>query len=236
MVAQIDVCGRCVGQSGEKLCGDRIEIVRGEAGVTAILADGHGGGEKAAILASLAVKMMSAMLARGEPIEEIAGMIVESQPAGKSESVDYSAFTIIQVIPSGTIFISQMETPDVVLLRRGKPVELKASRKTLQGRVIRSGVSSVGDADTVIAVGSGLLRAGAGRNLRDGWRLEQISAYMRNAWTPRVSAEKLVRLLLSAGGSLARGKSTDDFSALVFRAHRQNRNDSGGNGTWLTEH
>lgn len=220
MAAQIDVCGRCVGRSGEKLCGDRIEIVRGEAGVTAMLADGPGGGEKAAILASLAVKMMLAMLARGEPIEEIAGMIVESQPAGKSESVGYSAFTIVQIIPSGTIFISQMETPDVVLLRRGKPVELKTSRKALQGRVVRSGVSNVGEADTIVAVGGGLLRAGAGRNLRGGWKAGQISAYMRNAWTPGVSAEKLARLLLSAGISLARGKPEDDLSALVFRARR----------------
>ena len=220
MTARIDAYGDCVSQYGGKLCGDRIEIVRSEAGVTAILADGRGGGAKAAMLASLAVKMMSAMLARGEPIEEIADMIVESQPAGGNESVDHSAFTILQVIYSGTIFISQMETPDVILLRRGKPTGLKTERKTWRGRIIRSGISNVREADTIVAVGNGMLRAGAERNLKDGWTLGRISAYMGNAWGPRVTAEKLARLLLAAGDSLFFGKPKDDLSALVFRVHR----------------
>ncbi|CAB1240655.1 PPM-type phosphatase domain-containing protein [Ruminococcaceae bacterium BL-6] len=220
MAARIDAYGDCVNQSGGKLCGDRIEIVRSEAGVTAILADGRGGGAKAAMLASLAVKMMSAMLARGEPIEEIADMIVESQPAGGNESVDHSAFTILQVIYSGTIFISQMETPDVILLRRGKPAGLKTERKTRQGRIIRSGISNVRDADTIVAVGNGMLRAGAERDLKSGWTLSRISSYMGNAWGPRVTAEKLARLLLAAGDSLSFGKPKDDLSALVFRVHR----------------
>ena len=230
MAVPIDVCGRCVNRFGEKLCGDRIEIVRNEAGVTAILADGLGGGAKAAILASLAVKMMSAMLARGEPIEEIAGMIVRSQPAGDGATADYSAFTILQVTSGGAVFVSQTGTPDVVFLRRGKPVGLEPVRKTVEGRIIRSGVSGAGEVDTMVAVGSGLLRAGADRELREGWTLKQISAYMANAWTPRVTAEKLVRLLLAAGGSLSRGKPKDDFSALVFRMHRSNRQDVGEHG------
>ncbi len=220
MAVQIDVSGACDNPSAERLCGDRIEIVRGEAGVTAILADGLGGGAKAAILSSLAVKMAETMLERGEPIEEIARMIVKSQPAGKRENADYAAFTILQVIPSGTIFLAQMETPDVIFLRRRKPVERQTSRKTVEGRIIRSAVLSVGEADTLVAVGSGLLRAGAGRALRSGWKLEQIAAYMANASAPRVSAAKLVRLLLSAGRSLSRGKGKYDLSALVFRMHR----------------
>lgn len=222
MVARIDAYGDCVNQYGEELCGDRIEIIRSEAGVTAILADGTGGGAKANMLASLAVKMMSALLARGVSIEEIADMIVESQPAGKDEGVGYSAFTIIQVIYSGTVFLAQMETPDVLLLHRGKPVDLKMHQKIRQGRIIRSGVSSVRNADTIIAVSNGMVHAGAERDLKDGWKLSQISAYMGNASTPRVTAEKLVHLLLTASSTLSGGKPKDDFSALAFRINRQN--------------
>lgn len=220
MIARIDAYGDCVNRYGEILCGDRIEIVQSEAGVTAILADGMGGGAKANMLASLAVKMMSAMLTRGTPLEEIADMIVESQPAGKDEGIGYSAFTIIQVIYSGTIFISQMETPDIILLRRGKPVKLETHRKTREGRIIRNGTSHVQDVDTIIAVSNGMLHAGTERNLKNGWKLNQITAYMENASSPRISAERLVRLLLSASNSLAREKPKDDFSALVFRVNR----------------
>jgi hypothetical protein len=220
LIARINAYGDSISRYGEELCGNRIEIVRGEAGVTAILADGMGGGIKANMLASLAVQMMSAMLARGEPVEKIADMIVESQPAGPEEGVGYSAFTIVQAIYSGMIFFAQMGTPDVVLLRRGKPVELQTRRTTVDGRVIRNGVSNLREVDTLVAVSSGMLRAGAGRDLKSGWTRNQIAVYMENASTPRVTAEKLARLLLSAAKSLSRGKPGDDFSALVFRVGR----------------
>lgn len=220
MVVQIDACGRCINPVTDGLCGSRIKIVQSEAGVTAILADGFGGDAKAAILSSLAVKMMSAMLARSEPIEEIADMIVDSQPVGKNEHEDYSAFTILQIINSGMIFVSQMETPDVILLRHGKPVDLKPSRKIRQGKAIRNSILSTRDADTIIAVGNGLLQAGVKRDLQEGWKLKQISTYMANASTRRVTAEKLVRLLLSAGNSLSCGESKNNLSALVFRVSR----------------
>lgn len=220
MAVQIDAYGRCISPGPDGLCGSRIKIVQSEAGVTAILTDGFGGDAKAAILSSLAVKMMLAMLARGEPIDEIADMIVDSQPIGKNKREDYSTFTILQISNSGMIFVSQMETPDAILLRHGKPVDLKPSRKIRQGRVIRNALLRTRDVDTVIAVGNGLLQAGAKRNLQGGWKLKQISAYMANASTRRVTAEKLVRLLLSAGSSLSRGESKDNLSALVFRVSR----------------
>lgn len=220
MAVQIDACGRCINPVPNELCGSRIKIVQSEAGVTAILADGLGGNAKAAILSSLAVKMMSAMLARGEPIEEIADMIVDSQPVGKNEREDYSTFTILQTTNSGMIFVSQMETPDVILLHHGKPVDLKPSQKIRQGRVIRNAILSTKDADTIIAVGNGLLQVGAKRDLQEGWKLKQISAYMANASTRRVTAEKLVHLLLSAGNSLSCGEFKDNLSALVFHVSR----------------
>ena len=220
MAVQIDAYGRCISPGPDGLCGSRIKIVQSEAGVTAILTDGFGGDAKAVILSSLAVKMMLAMLARGEPIDEIADMIVDSQPIGKNKREDYSTFTILQISNSGMIFVSQMETPDAILLRHGKPVDLKPSRKIRQGRVIRNALLRTRDVDTVIAVGNGLLQAGAKRNLQGGWKLKQISAYMANASTRRVTAEKLVRLLLSAGSSLSRGESKDNLSALVFRVSR----------------
>ena len=122
MAVRVEAFGDSVRKYGEELCGDRVEIVRDGAGVTAMLADGMGGGIEANVLSSLAVKMMSTLLGRRAPVEEIAGMIAESQPAGREEGVSHSAFTIIQVSPGGAISLAQMETPDVLLFRRGKPV------------------------------------------------------------------------------------------------------------------
>lgn len=217
MTVQVDAAGDSINKYGEQLCGDRIEIVRSASGVTAMLADGKGGGIKANMLASLAVKMMSTLLAGGTPVEEIADMIVESQPAGREDGVSYSAFTLIQVIFGGMIYIAQMETPDVLLFQRGKPVRVETRGRTRQGRLIRFGVSNCGEADTAVAVSNGMLNAGGGRDLENGLRLQDISTFMAHAHSPGVAPEKLVRLLLNAGSSLSRKKPKEDLSAVVFR-------------------
>lgn len=220
MTVRVDAAGDSINKYGEQLCGDRIEIIRGASGVTAMLADGKGGGIKANMLASLAVKMMSTLLDGGTPVEEIADMIVESQPAGREDGVSYSAFTLIQVIFSGMIYIAQMETPDVLLFQRGQPVRVETRGRTRQGRLIRFGVSSCGEADTVVAVSNGMLNAGGGRSLKKGWRLQDISTFMAHAYSPGVAPEKLIRLLLNAGSSLSCRKPEEDLSAVVFRMKR----------------
>ena len=214
MGIRIDAFGDSVNKFGEELCGSRVEIIRGETGVAAILADGMGSGAKANLLAALAVNMMFSMLGRGEPIEEVADMIVDSQPAGRPDGVGYSAFTIIQATSGGTIYIAQMETPDVVLLYHGKPVPVCMNERIRRGKVIRTGVFSCRQADTVVAYGSGVLKVGT----RDvGWRPETIAAYMANAYRPKIPAEKLARLLLAASGSLSGHRPENDLSSLVFR-------------------
>lgn len=217
MTVQIDASGDSVKKYGEVLCGDRVEIVRDNKGITAMLADGTGGGAKSNILSSLAAKMMSTMLNRGESIEKITDMIVESQPAGREEGVSYSAFTLIQVIFSGKIFIAQLETPDVLLFQRGKPVPMETRREIRQGRLIRVGVSDCKKADTVVAVSNGVLGAGVGLNLKKGWRMEHISTFLANAYHPRITSEKLVRLLLNVSGSLSSHRQKDDLSAVAIR-------------------
>lgn len=217
MDVQIDAFGDSINKYGEELCGNRVEIIRSEAGVTAILADGMGNGAKANMLASIAVKMTSAMISRGEPIEDFADMIVDSQPAGKQDGVGYSAFTLVQVIFSGTIYIAQMEMPDVILLHHGKPAHINMSKKMKQGKIIRTGVMSFKTADTVIAVSNGVLNAAGERKIESGWHLKNITAFMMNAYHSKISAEKLTQLLLTASNSLSNNKPEDDLSVLTFR-------------------
>jgi len=218
MYIKIDAYGGCIQKYGEELCGDQVKIIRNPSGVTAILADGLGGGTKAGLMTSFTAKMMETMCKSGVPIGQAADMIVEFQPeSGKQDGARKVAFTLIQIPFKGTMHVEQFDTPDVILLRRGKPVPMQVSRRVLCGKTIRSGAMAIKQADTVIAVGSGMLGAAAKRNLKNGWRLETLSTYMQNAYHPRASAEHLVRLLLNAGNSLSFGKPEKDLSAMVFR-------------------
>lgn len=227
MAVKIDAFSACVPKYDEVFCEDQIRILRNEAGIAAILADGTNGGAKANLLTAFAVKMMTAMQGSGISLRQVADMIVESQPAGgKAESAGSTGFTLIFALFSGEIHVEQFDTPDVLLLRRGKPVPMETALRALHGKTIRSGTITAKQADTVIAVGSGMLAAGAGRNLKDGWNLKTIAAYMANAYEPRITAETITRLLLAAGSSLAFERSQNDLSALVIRIEdgvRQNR-------------
>lgn len=227
MAVKIDAFSACVPKYDEVFCEDQIRILRNEAGIAAILADGTNGGAKANLLTAFAVKMMTAMQGSGISLRQVADMMVESQPAGgKTESAGSTGFTLIFALFSGKIHVEQFDTPDVLLLRRGKPVPMETALRALHGKTIRSGTITAKQADTVIAVGSGMLAAGAGRNLKDGWNLKTIAAYMANAYEPRITAETITRLLLAAGSSLAFERSQNDLSALAIRIEdgvRQNR-------------
>jgi len=218
MAIKIDAFGACLNQHGEEICGDQVKVFQNELSVTAMLVNGVGGGVKANLLTSFAVKMVSALLKEGESIGEIANTIVESQPSGKrQDGINYFTFTLIQALFSGAIYIEQLEAPDVILLLRGKPFLIDMNQRILHGKTIRSGACSIKQADTIIAVGSGILNAGTDRDLRNGWNLETISAYMMNAYNPRATAQDLAQLLTTAGDSLSYGRPKDDLSALVFR-------------------
>lgn len=217
MAVRIDAFGDSVCRHGELLCGNRIEILRQKSGVTAILADGRGGGVRANMLASLAVQMASTLLAQKASVEEIADILVESQPAGREEGVSYAAFTLVQADFSGAVSAAQMETPDLFLLRQGRPVCVRTREKTRGGRLIRLLTADSGAADTLVAVSRGMLRAAEGRDLREGWQPRTICGFLSNAYHPSVTPEKLVSLLLNAGRTLARQKPKDDLSALAFR-------------------
>lgn len=227
MAVTIDAFSACVPKYNEVFCEDQIRILQLEAGIAAVLADGAGGGAKANLLTAFAVKMMTAMQGSGITIRQLADMMVESQPAGgKTESAGSTGFTLIFALFSGEIHVEQFETPDIILLRRGKPVPMETTRRTLHGKTICSGTITAKQADTVIAVGSGMLTAGAGRNLKNGWSLNAIAAYMANAYEPRITAETITRLLLAAGSSLALERSQNDLSVLAMRIKdgiRQNR-------------
>lgn len=217
MGVRIDAFGDSVSKYGEELCGSRVEIYRSDPGVTAILADGMGSGAKANLLAAMAVQMTMSMLGRGEPIEGVADMIVDSQPGGREEGVGYSAFTLIQAGFSGMIYIAQMETPDAVLLCRGRPACVRMNERIRQGKLIRTGILSCKEADTVVAYSRGVLKTGRDGTRTAGWQGETIASYMANAYHPKITAEKLARLLLAASDSLSGHRPEHDLSALAFR-------------------
>jgi hypothetical protein len=221
----IDAFGDSISKYGEELCGNRVEIIRSEDGTAAILADGMGNGVKANMLASLAVKMLSSSINRGEPIEDVVDMLIDRQPAYSDTSMSYSAFTVIQIFRNGLIYTAQLGTPDALFLFHGKPAPVHIREIRKNGSTIRIGETTVKHADTIIAFSSGVVNAGMGGSLKNGWQRENIATYMINAYRPGIPAEKLTGLLLTASSSLDHTEPADDLSVVTLKVSGTNSDD-----------
>jgi hypothetical protein len=212
----IDVYSNTINKFGEDFCGDRVEIIKSESGVVAILADGLGSGVKANMLASISIKLLATMISRGEPIEEAVNTVTETQPVSIKRNIGYTAFTVIQIMNSGLIYIAELNTPKAVFLYKGKPINIEMKSRKIDSKIIKEGRLTCEDADTIVAFSDGVVNAGVGSKLSMGWQRENIEAYLTLAYKKHISAEKLTTLLLSAGNSLYNNKPGDDLSVLTF--------------------
>ena len=105
---------------GEQLCGDHVERIDQENGVTVVLADGLGSGVKANILSTLTSKILSTMIAGGLTVEDCVKTIAATLPGCEVRKVAYSTFTIIHIVENREAELIQYDNPRVILLRGGR--------------------------------------------------------------------------------------------------------------------
>lgn len=216
MGPQIDICGGVTVKAGNSLCGCRFEVFHSQKAVTAILADG-GSGAKGRLLSSLAVKMTQMLALNGETAAEIADMIVDSQPGGRKEGVDYAAFTVVQAFSDGSFTFEQLDMPELIVLKRGLPVVPTTKKRTMREKTINCGSGGPVDADTVIMINQGLVNAGSVGSLKEKWNQNTVAAYAANLFYPNIVAGKISQLLLAVGNSIAKSRPDNDMGAVVLR-------------------
>lgn len=201
----------------EELCGDNVEIVRGEESTIVVLADGLGSGVKANILATLTSKIIGTMLSMGSGIEEAVETIVNTLPICKERGIAYSTFSILQVFKTGECYLVEFDNPAAITLRNGKYFSLHKEFREINGKHINESRFLVFPEDVIILVSDGAIHAGVGQCLNLGWKWENVKDYIERIYTANMSAKTISKTLLSVCNNLYAEQPGDDTTVAAVK-------------------
>ena len=144
---------------GEQLCGDHVELIEQESGVTVVLADGLGSGVKANILSTLTSKILSTMIAGGLSVEDSVRTVAATLPVCEVRKVAYSTFTIIRIVDNREAELIQYDNPRVILLHEGKSVDYPQQEQVVDGKRIFKSRVPLEEGDVFMAMSDGAIHA-----------------------------------------------------------------------------
>ena len=206
---------------GEQLCGDHVERIDQENGVTVVLADGLGSGVKANILSTLTSKILSTMIAGGLTVEDCVKTIAATLPVCEVRKVAYSTFTIIHIVENREAELIQYDNPRVILLRGGRSVDYPQQELTIDGKRILKSVVPLEEGDVFMAMSDGAIHAGVGLSLNFGWQREEIASFLEAVYDGSFTAKTLAAMLVGECTRLYGNKPGDDTTACAVRIRRR---------------
>lgn len=207
---------------GEQLCGDHVEVVKGNDDYTVlVLADGLGSGVKANILSTLTAKIISTMMANHMSIEECVSTMASTLPVCKTRKIAYSTFTIISISNNETAEIIQYDNPMVIFLRDGKSVDYPKTSVEIEGKTIYRSTIKLNENDAFLAMSDGAIYAGVGKYMNFGWQRENIVDYMEKLYEKEFTAKTLSTLLLDECSRLYGGEPGDDTTVGAIKIRRR---------------
>ena len=210
----IDFSTGSLSKFGEESCGNIVDVVRNEDGVTALFADGEGDGTGASVTASFYLRMAKILLQNGSPAASAVRIIAET--CSDTESGGAPGFTAVQMNQRGDVSFSLLNMPAPILISRRKTVVCPCRREKTGAGSITTCSLTLRAVTTLFFFNWGLLHAGRERGT--GWGRHEIELFLQGAYKPGdFSAAKITRMLLFAAKSLEKGKPSKDISVLTLQ-------------------
>lgn len=213
----VDVGYESLNHFGEELCGDKVEIVRGEDYVLAVLADGLGSGVKANILSTMTSKIISTMFSEGGTLDDVVETMASTLPVCSERGVAYSTFTIVRVSDLGEVYIAEFDNPELVYFKGARQSPIERSSLLMDGKTITVSRFQARAGDMLVTFSDGVVHAGVGRLLDLGWQYDNIVGYLCENITAEISPIILSRKLLSAVNTLYMNRPGDDSTVCALR-------------------
>lgn len=206
----VDTYWRSLNKTGEELCGDRVQVRRGDDCVVLVLADGLGSGVKANILSTLTSTIIAEMIVQGMSLTESVDTIIKTLPVCRERGIAYSTFTILQIYYDGRAFIAEFDNPAVVCMHDGRVFHPDRLERDIQGRRVFLSALDAVEGDRFVAFSDGVLHAGVGMMLNFGWDQKDVEKFLEEHVRPTDPPAEISRILLANVNYLYEGKPQDD--------------------------
>lgn len=192
-----DIGWKSINHYGEQLCGDHVDVLdQNDNSIIVVLADGLGSGVKASILSTLTSKIISTMMSAGLPLEECVKTIAATLPICKVRGLAYSTFTIIHIINNATAEIIQFDNPNVIVLRDNENYDYPKNELNIDGKKILRSTIRLHENDMFVAMSDGCPHAGIGLAYNFGWKIEDITEFMKTFAPVGYTAKTLSAMLV----------------------------------------
>ncbi|NTW71740.1 MAG: serine/threonine-protein phosphatase [Eubacteriaceae bacterium] len=212
-----DVSYDSINKFSEELCGDHVEISKGDDYVIVVLADGLGSGVKANILATLTSNIAATMLRKGSTIDEVVDTLTHTLPVCKKRGLAYSTFTIIQVFNRGDAYIVEFDNPQLLHIRNNRITPFERKEIVFADRTIYEGRIKVAIGDSLVAFTDGVVHAGIGEVLNLGWGYHDVCNFLEAYCSYNTSAKAITKHLLGACNDLYCDRPGDDTTVLTVK-------------------
>lgn len=202
----------------EQLCGDRVEIIKGDDGCTTlVLADGLGSGVKANILSTLTSTILSTMITAGISIDDCVETIAKTLPVCHLRQVAYSTFTIIRIIDNTYAELIQFDNPSVILLRDGKSFDYPITSRIISDKIILESKIDLQLDDVFISMSDGTIYAGVGQSLNFGWQRHNIVDFAELIYSKDMSAKMISTMIVDECNNLYNSMPGDDTTVASIK-------------------
>lgn len=219
----IEVVFRQLNKHGEEICGDRVEVVKGQNHDLIVMSDGLGSGVKANILSSLTTRIIATMLREGCTLYEVAETLDQTLPVCKVRDIAYSTFTALQIDPMGGVEAAEYDNPELMWFSEGKLRYIPRKEIQFSQRMkIKESRFTLKEDDFLVAISDGVVHAGIGRTWNLGWSWDRVANYLKTNMTTGISAGELCDNLVDVVNKLYVEQPGDDATVVVVH-YRKNK-------------
>ena len=206
----------CVHKHGEKLCGDFFKCFENNGKQVFVLSDGLGSGVKANILSTLTTTILGTMLSHGVPLEECISTVATTLPLCRTRRLAYSTFTVLQ-LDGGTAYLVQYSNPAAILLRRGQTALYPREVRFIGEKEIHETRLPIATGDIIVIMSDGITNAGVGKLAAEGWRQDELAAFLERLDTAQMSAAHIAARIVNGCLTLSEERPDDDATVLVVK-------------------